>query len=177
MTLRRLTLIGLTLCLLTPMALLAQPPDNPGNGGGNGQGNGGGILRNILPPAGYLQLTDEQKDSVKALAEDLRAALEPLRAEGQSLSEQLRDALNADSPDATTVGQLTLDLRALGRQTRDELAAFEASFREVLDAEQQTKWDNFKELRRLQRRQGGGKAKALKALKALKSLRRFSADG
>ena len=165
MTLRKLTLIGLTLALLLPMTLLAQPPDNPGNGNGNGdRGRGGSLVRELLPPPGYLQLTDEQKDATRALAEDLRAALEPIREEQRALAEDLRTALEADAPDATTVGQLTLDLRGLSQQSRDEIAAFADDFRDLLDAEQQTKWDNFVELRRLGRRGNGSQMSAARRI-------------
>lgn len=139
MTLRKLTLIGLTVALLAPLTLMAQGPGN---------------LAKILPPPGYLMLTDEQKDSTRALAEDLRDSLAPVREQQRDLGQQLRDALAADSPDATIVGQLTLDLRALSQQSRAEIAAFGDAFRAILDADQQSKWDHFTELRRLQRRQG-----------------------
>lgn len=151
MTLRKLTLIGLTVALImiTPMSLMAQGNGNGNGGNGNG---GGGILAEILPPPGYLKLTDEQKDSVRGLAEGLRTNLMPIREDQRALEQELRDALNADSPDATSVGQLTLDVRALAQQSRGEITAFGADFREILDDEQQVKWDHHTELRRLGRR-------------------------
>ena len=143
MNVRRLLIVGLAVALLAPAGLLAQA-----RGGG-----GGALLKELLPPRGYLQLTEEQRDAVRALAEDLRPVLEPLRDERQTIAEQLREALNSDSPDATEVGQLVIDQHEIGGQIRDELSAFGDAFRELLDAEQQVKWDNFLELRRLARRQ------------------------
>ena len=152
MSFRKLTLIGLAFALLAPVALLAQPPEDvPGN-----PGRAPNHLRDLLPPPGYLQLTEEQQDIVRGLAEDLREVLEPLRDERRSLGQELRDALDADEPDPCLVGQLTIDLHDLGEQIRAELAATEEAFRAILDDEQQTKWDNFKELRRLTRRQHRG---------------------
>ncbi len=139
------------MALAVPLAAVAQPTDQPGNGGTD-RGSGAELLRQILPPAGYLQLTETQKESLRGLLRDLRDAVAPLREEMRILGEELHRALNADAPDPTLIGQLTLDLRALGGQVRDEIAAFEEAFRAILDPEQQTKWDNFKELRRLGRR-------------------------
>ncbi len=139
MNARKLTLIALALVLLVPGALLARGT--------------GGLLKELLPPRGYLQLTEEQKDAARALAEDLRATLEPLREQREDLAQQLRDALDSDTPDATEVGQLVIDQRDLGQQIRDEMATFGEAFRAELDADQQVKWDNFLQLRRLTRRQ------------------------
>lgn len=145
---KKLTLIVLALALVAPVAALAQPGDGPGN---DAPGRAG-LLSRLLPPPGYLQLTGEQKAAARGLAQELRAALEPLREEQRTLGGELRDELAGDAPDATTVGQLTLDLHAGGAQIRDEIAATEAAFRALLTPEQQTKWDNFKELRQLRRR-------------------------
>lgn len=149
MSAKKLSLIALAFALLAPVAVLAQP-----DGSGDGPPGRQGLVRQLLPPPGYLQLTDEQKDATRGLAEELRVTLEPLREEQRALGAELRDELASDDPDATTVGQLTLDVRAVGDEIRDELAAFEEAFRALLDADQQTKWDNFRELRQLQRRRG-----------------------
>lgn len=145
---KKLTLIVLALALLVPVAALAQPGDGPED---TAHGRPG-LLRQLLPPAGYLQLTDEQKDAVRDLVRELRDAVEPLREEQRTLGEQLRAELDSDAPDVNTVGQLTLDLHAVRDQIRDEVAAAEEAFRAILTPEQQTKWDNFKELRQLRRR-------------------------
>lgn len=152
MTLRKLILIALACALIAPLAV-AQPPDDPGNGdGGADRGRGAALLRQLLPPAGYLQLTDEQRESLRGLVRELRDAVEPLRQEMRTLGEDLHEALNADAPDPAEIGQLTLDLRALRGQIRDQIAAFGDAFRAILDPEQQAKWDHFRELRDLRRR-------------------------
>lgn len=167
---RKLTMIVLAAALVVPGVLLAQgngdgPPDGPpGAAPGQGQGPGPGI-RELLPPPGYLQLTDGQKEAAKGLAEDLRAAIEPIREELQAKREALRDAIEADDPNAAEIGQLVLDVRALEGQVRDEVKAAGDAFRDLLDTDQQLKYDHFLELRQLQAQRGPG-AKSLGARRA-----------
>ncbi len=154
---RKLTMIVLAAALVVPGALLAQ-----GNGGAPGGGQGQGpSIRDLLPPPGYLQLNDAQKEAAKALGEDLRAAVGPIGEELKAHREALRAAFESDAPDATEIGQLMLDIRALEGQVRDEIRATESAFRDLLDADQQLKYDHFLELRRLQARRGGPGAKSL----------------
>jgi len=172
---RKLTMIVLAAALVVPGVLLAQgpgngegPPDGPPGaaaGQGPGQGQGPGI-RELLPPPGYLQLTDGQKEAAKGLAEDLRAALEPIGEELRAKREALRDAVESDDPKAAEIGQLVLDVRALEGQVRDEIQAAGDAFRDLLDTDQQLKYDHFLELRRLQAQRGGPGAKSLGARRA-----------
>lgn len=145
---RKLTMIVLAAALVVPGALLAQgnggPPDGP-PGAAQGQGQG----PSFLPPPGYLQLTDAQIESTKTLAEDLRAAVEPIREELRAKREALHDAVESDAPKAGQIGQLVLDVHALEGQIRDEMKAASDAFRDLLDADQQLKYDHFLELRRL----------------------------
>jgi Spy/CpxP family protein refolding chaperone len=91
------------------------------------------------------------------MAKDLLAALEPLREAEKANRDALRTALQSDNPDATEIGRLVLDGRDVGEEIRDQMRAFADDFRDILDAEQQVKWDNFLELRRLQQRGPGAK--------------------
>jgi len=166
---RNLTLIVLAAALVVPGALLAQgngggpPGAAPGQGPGQGQGP---LIRDLLPPPGYLQLTDSQKEAAKGLAEDLRAAVEPIGQELRAQREALRAAVESDAPNATKIGRLVLDVRALEGQVRGEIQAAGDTFRGLLDADQQLKYDHFLELRRLQAQRGGPGAKALGARRA-----------
>jgi len=169
---RKLTMIVLAAALVVPGVLLAQgqgngaPPDGPpGAAPGQGQGPGPGI-RELLPPPGYLQLTDGQKEAAKGLAEDLRAALEPIGEELRAKREALRDAIESDTPNAAEIGQLVLGVRALEGQVRDEIRAVGDAFRDLLDADQRLKYDHFLELRRLQTQRGGPGAKSAGARRA-----------
>lgn len=160
MTPRRLTILFLTAALIVPCAVFAQgPPDGPRGGQGN-------AIRELLPPPGYLQLTEAQQETVRAMAEELRAAVEPIREAERAAREALRAALESDTPDATEIGNLTLEVRGLAGQLRAEMEAFGDAFRGILDADQQVKWDNFRELRRLSQRggDGGPRGKAMRRL-------------
>ena len=149
MTPRKLALIGFAFLILVPIAAGAGPGDRPGGGpGGEGPGN---AIREQLPPPGYLKLTDEQKDAVHGLAEDLRAALEPLRDEQRALHEELRENLESDAPNARRVGQLTIALHGFPVQLRAEFEVFDSAFRDLLSDEQLAKYENFRELKRLSR--------------------------
>lgn len=163
---RKLTMIVLAAALVVPGALLAQgngggPPDGP-PGAAPGQGPQGPSIRDLLPPPGYLQLTDEQKEAAKGIGADLRAAVEPIGEELRANREALRDAIGSDDPNATEIGQLVLDIRDLEGQIRDEVKAASDAFRDLLDANQQVKYDNFLELRRLLAGPGGPGAKSMR---------------
>src|SRR5262245_13961979 len=105
-------IVLMTLCAAAvPQVLAAQdapagqrPMQGPG---GPGRGRGpGGIER-------LLQLTDEQQKAVKALRDEEREAMRPLVEQMAPLQRTLREALDAPSPDALTVGQHMLDVRAV----------------------------------------------------------------
>ncbi len=152
----RKTITLIALAALLPLTALAQPgqgrrgggPGGPGGPGVHGgPGGQGGPGRHMFPPPGYLDLTDEQIEATQAIREVTRTELEGTRETGRALREQLQAALEGDAPDATEVGQLTLDLHALRQQTRAVLEDAESQFAALLTAEQLEKWENFKELR------------------------------
>lgn len=126
---------------------------HPGPGG-----RGMRELRHLLSPPGYLDLSEEQMQAVHELVEGLRNELEPLHEQSQNLRQQLNDALESESPNATTIGQTMLDLRALREQTRQIFPSYEERFARLLTPEQLTKWQAFRELRELRRehRRGPG---------------------
>lgn len=153
--------LTMVLMLTLPLTVLAQPPgggpgffgpDGPGRGHGPGPGaRGERGLRGIFPPPGYLDLTDEQIAAVEALIEGLRAELEPLREQSMNLHSELRTALESESPNAQTVGQLVIDSHALREQKKTIIESYVAQFEALLTAEQREKWENFRELRESRR--------------------------
>ncbi len=113
---------------------------------GKGAGRG---ARHVQWLAEELGLTEEQQASWKALEEQHRAEMEPLRNAGRELHQKLRTALNAENPDPQTVGTATLALE----QHRKEVEASRQAFREKLTAlltpEQKAKFDALKASRRM----------------------------
>ena len=94
-----------------------------------------------------LDLTDEQKEKVKSLREEARASLERLGEERQERWEQLKAALDADTPDPLRVGELIIarrdgreEIRAIYESNRD-------SFRAILTEEQIAKLEERKDRR------------------------------
>jgi len=130
-----------------------------GAGSGPGDGNGAGFLRMLLPPPGYLDLTDEQKDAVKTLVDDLQAKIEPVHDQMQAIHEQLEAELDKENPSAEVVGQLVIEGKGLRESVRTQIEGFETAFVALLTPDQATAYENYKELRgagRHGRRHGGG---------------------
>ena len=137
MTYRKIALITLALAVCLPLAALAEP--------GFGRHHGPG--RGFFPPPGYLDLSEEQIEAVEALRETVRADMEAHRTEARALHEQLRTALENESPDPAQVGQLVIDLHRQKEQGRAAWESVESQFAALLTPEQLEKWENFKELR------------------------------
>ncbi|MEM6454101.1 MAG: periplasmic heavy metal sensor [Acidobacteriota bacterium] len=150
---KRTLLIALLIAALFAPIAFAAP--------GGGPGGPGGKLSRFFPPPGYLDLTEEQRDATRELIDALRAEIEPLRDQQRDLRSDLRDALDADSPNAETVGAAVIALHELRGSLRGLTDEAVQNFRTLLDADQQAKFDNYRELRarkRFQRRgkRGGG---------------------
>jgi Spy/CpxP family protein refolding chaperone len=105
-------------------------------------------MRRAAFVAKYLGLTDQQKASWRALEEQQRERMKPLRAEGRELRTKLRQALDLEAPDATAVGEATLALKAHREKARAQREAFEQQLRALLSPEQQRKLDAMKAARR-----------------------------
>lgn len=124
-----LALVGLPL-----LAEAARPPQNPG-----------AILRNPRALARYLKLTPDQVATFKTLREALQADLKPLHEQLKPLQDQLKTQLDADSPDACTVGQTTVALDAVRDDIRAAYQEFDDAFSAILTPEQLEKYENLKE--------------------------------
>lgn len=155
--------LALALLLLAPMIVTAQPPaatDEVFTAGGPGAAFGdrarvrhGHGLRGFLPPPGYLDLSDEQIEAVHELLQSMHAELEPLREQRRGLHEQLEAVLEADDPDAATVGQLVIDGKDLREQKHAVFESYTARFEALLTSEQLEKWEHFREIREERREQ------------------------
>jgi len=106
---------------------------------GRGFGPGGGHL------AEALGLSDDQKTQLQAMRAKQRETLKPLMDAVRSAHDAYEKTLEADSPDATTVGQAAISLHAAEKKLR---AAHQAAFDEmksILTPEQQTKLEQMRE--------------------------------
>jgi Spy/CpxP family protein refolding chaperone len=97
--------------------------------------------------AEYLGLTEPQKADWRALHEQRREQMEPMREEGRALRKKLREAVEAASPDATAVGQVTLALEAHHKKMSAEREAFRQKLEGLLDPAQREKLKAFEAAR------------------------------
>ena len=92
-----------------------------------------------------LGLSDDQKAQLQALRSKQRETIKPLMDAVRQSHDALGKTMEADSPDAATVGQAALALHAAEKKLR---AAHEAAFEEmkaILTPEQQAKLEQMKE--------------------------------
>lgn len=102
--------------------------------GGHGPGHGGPGFG--MGPMAGLDLTDAQREQMKALHEKRRAALEPLREEARTTREAFERALEADSPDPTAVGEAALAMKAAREKMHAAHEATRAEVEKMLTDEQ-----------------------------------------
>lgn len=94
-----------------------------------------------------LDLTDEQKASLKSIMEDQRKVSEPQREQIRALRDQIRQQLDSGKADEAQIGQLSIQAHALGQQLREaHKRAFER-FEAQLTPEQKAKLDQMKDER------------------------------
>lgn len=103
----------------------------------------------------FLDLSESQEEELRAIFEANRAALEQNREAGRANRLALKEALDVDSPDATTVGQLMIDGKNLREQAKADREALQEQVASVLTEEQLAKWEGFQKGRRHDDRRGG----------------------
>lgn len=156
--------------LVLPALALAQPPGTPGNGPGDGPGfgprqghglrshgsGGRGPFGNLDFLTRFLDLTEEQREQAQALREGLREDSQALRGDSRTLREDLRTELDAEAPDPTRVGELTLALHAQRAELRGLAEQALADFEALLTPEQLASFQQLRETvkeRRQERRE------------------------
>jgi hypothetical protein len=133
---KRISIATLAILILMTATAFAQgrPPGGPGPGpGGPGPNNS--------PLADYLALTTEQKTAWESIQSEFRASAETLHSQERTLGEQLRTAL--EGTDATTIGTLMLQVRAIHEQIGAAKEAADAKFAALLTADQKVKFAAF----------------------------------
>jgi len=92
----------------------------------------------------YLALTDQQVSDIGSLLKKHQDAAFPLRQELRARNHELRNALAAPEPNATTIGQLVLARRALKTQLRAVNVKLRGDIAGKLNAEQKQKLESLK---------------------------------
>lgn len=153
---RRTMLTAATVALMMAASMMiAQPgPGGPGRGG-----KGGPNQQGVAPGAGmieYLGLDEAQAEAWTSYHEAFRAAVAPLQDAKQALHVQLREALETDTPDASVIGKLMLDIQATRTEIFSAREALDANLKSILTEEQLVKFDAFRAAKTHTRRGGGG---------------------
>jgi Spy/CpxP family protein refolding chaperone len=107
--------------------------------------------RRVDRVASYLGLSDQQKESWRALRERQRDEMKPVLEEGRTLRDRLRTALQAEPQDPTTIGQAMIDLKAQRDKVKVRREAYRQQLRALLTPEQQQKLDALEAARALGR--------------------------
>jgi Spy/CpxP family protein refolding chaperone len=141
---RRIITLSLMLCLC-PIAvtLLAQQPINPPGPPGQPP----------VPPmalvARFFELTPDQLEQLKALAETRKDAIEPLSKQVAEGEKALQDLITSSTPDAAAVGKMVLAIQQLREQIGVAQKQFISSLEGILTAEQQDKLSALRRANRL----------------------------
>lgn len=153
---RRTMLTAATVALMMAASMMvAQPgprgPGGPGNGGPNQSGvpAGAGMIE-------YLGLDEAQVEAWTAYHDAFREAVAPLHEAKQALHVQLREALDADTPDSSVIGQLMVDIQAIRAEVFSVREALDVNLKSILTAEQIVKFDAYRAAQGHMRRGGGG---------------------
>lgn len=124
-----------------------------------GQGYRGGREgapgRGIRAALATLDLTDAQKEKVRALFETEKPKYENLRHEGRVAREALRAAASAEKPDPAAVGAAFLRVDANRKTAKAERAGSKEKLEALLTPEQRAKLEGWMAAHRQARRAGG----------------------
>ena len=107
------------------------------------RGRGQGFYRGLRA----LDLTDEQKASLKTIMQEERQASEPQREQIRTVREQIRTLLDGGKADPAEVGRLTIQAHTLGAQLREQHKRAFERFEAQLTPEQKAKLDQMKQER------------------------------
>lgn len=156
------TAVAFSLMVFASMAFAQPGPGGHGGPGSGGPGNGGpgnGGAGMVAPSGGlieYLGLDDAQLQAWNAYHEEFGTTIEPMHETMQELHAQLREAVAADAPNATLVGQLMLDIEAVRAQVFAARGVLETNLKSILTADQLIKFEAFRAAQAQMRRGAGG---------------------
>jgi Spy/CpxP family protein refolding chaperone len=111
----------------------------------------GRFARGIRAAMATLDLTDAQKDKVKAIFTSHKDEGMTFHAQVKADREALKSAASAANPDPATVGAAFLKVRADGQATKAKMKAVRTEIDTVLTPEQRAKLDGWIAAHRQQR--------------------------
>jgi len=94
-------------------------------------------------------LTPAQATATRALIQTARTAIRPVRADVQSLNQQIKAAFAQASPDACAIGALVVSRHDDYEKIEAALQAFDQGFAALLTPEQLAKYEALKTVLRL----------------------------
>jgi len=136
-------------------SLAAQPAQGPRGEGIGPRGERMGPRGPMERMARYLELTEQQKEQSRQLFEAQRPQMQALREKMRDNGERLRQALESATPDATLVGELTLEQHRLRTEGKAQHAEMQKAFKALLTPEQVKKLEAIEAARELGAGPGG----------------------
>jgi Spy/CpxP family protein refolding chaperone len=95
-----------------------------------------------------LNLTEAQREQVKALHEQQREAMRPVMEQQRQLRKQIREALESGNADATRIGQLEIQAFQLRQQMKAARDKQHEAFLSLLTPEQKEQFEKMREQRK-----------------------------
>ncbi len=111
-------------------------------------GRGKDILHRVFSK---LDLTDEQKSSIKSLKESNKESMKSIHLSMRSAKKQMKELLAVDEPDETAVKTLSAEMSELKAEKMLLQAKFKREALAMLTDEQREKLEKMKEKRRKHR--------------------------
>ena len=105
-----------------------------------GGGRGGNGIRAVLAK---LDLTQEQKDRIKKIAEDGRPAVREARDRMRADRDSMRTLMESSSPDPTALGNAMLKVKASRVAMQAEMKKMKDATVAVLSPEQRIKFETY----------------------------------
>lgn len=146
--------IVFTLCLAA--TLRAQGPGGRGPDGPppGDRPHGHGRMRGGPPLDRLLDLNETQKATFESLHKEHREAVRGVLEEQKKLGDELRQALDAARPDASSVGQKMIAMQVVRKKLEASREQLEKSLEGILDETQKQKLQMLREMHK-DRRPGG----------------------
>jgi periplasmic protein CpxP/Spy len=143
------SIVVLAVAAAAAIPVTAQPPQGRGGPGRGGPGGPAPILRG-------LNLTDAQREQVRALTEERRNATSNPGRKVAELEQQLRAAVFADSPDQQKIEELKSAISAAAAEALAARVELEERIAQVLTPEQRAQARQALETRAGRRGPGAG---------------------
>lgn len=135
---RAASIFAAVAAVLLALPLAAQPPQGPRDPAA--------ILHNPRLLARYLHLTPDQITASQKLFADLKAALDPLRQQEQTLRDAFHAAVSAANANPCDVGQAALAVHANQEKIKAALDDFDTKFSALLTPDQLARYEALKAL-------------------------------